>query len=149
MWWPEEPWSFATGPLDSALTQLDIALYVRWRLEMELSVEVSVIADLMTFACDAPNQIGPSLGVCAKNEEGRFHPVLSQSVENSRCGIRVGPVIERERNCAACAGKLAEYGAKNAAVAMKHSVCGSADQSQADRSGQNHTVTWRLPRTAA
>src|SRR5690348_16542577 len=95
-----------TRPLDCPLAENDIALYVRRRLEVQLSVKVAVIADLVSLTQHAMNELGPALGVRSENEESGFDVVFCERVENARCRFRIRTIVKCEGNATSITRKL-------------------------------------------
>ena len=86
---------------------------------MELPMEVSVVADLMTFVQRALDELRPALGMRAEDEERGLHVMLAELVEEPGSCIRVGTVIEGERHIIGILRKMCEHTAEDAAVSMK------------------------------
>src|ERR1700755_898560 len=101
-----------TGALDRPDPQPNVAAYIKGTLELQLPVEVAVIAELMSVVRDPAHDLRPAFGVTAEDEEGCPHSFLGQRVENSRSGIRIRPVVEGERDDLAGALDLSECGSE-------------------------------------
>src|SRR5258706_10045643 len=105
-----------------AFSEEHVATNVAGRFEMQLSVEVSVISNLMTFVHRAVNELGPSFRVPAENEEGRFDAVFGERVENawSRIGIRT--VVESQGDFLFFGRQVTHHRAENKTVSVECAV---------------------------
>src|SRR5205085_5341560 len=86
------------GALDGLGAQLEIAAHVIWRFEGELAVEVTVIADRVSFAGDTPDERGPLLSVPTEYEECRLHITRGERVEDEGCRVGIRAVVECQRH---------------------------------------------------
>ena len=67
---------------------------------------IGVVADLVPLGHDSPNEIGIFLRVDPDEEEGRLDSVRLQNVEHLRRPLRIGPVVEGERDLMLATGAL-------------------------------------------
>src|SRR5262245_19033238 len=133
--------------LDHRCPAREIVSDVRRRLEVQLAVEVAVIANRVAFIGDAFDQIRPALRVSSENEKGRLHPASAKRVENRRCRVGIGPVVEGERNSAAARRELANRAAEERTVTMEGAVRRAAEENGRGAEGEDHTPTATFPRT--
>ena len=61
---------------------------------------IGVVADLMAFGQHPLHQAGMRLHVGADHEEGGGHVLVLQDVQDRRRPVRIGPVIEGQRQLA-------------------------------------------------
>ena len=134
-------------PFDGPLAEYDVTPDVARQLEVQLPMEVSVIAHLMPFVNRAMNELRPPLGVAAENEERRVHAVLRKRIENRRSGVGIRTVVERERDLPLFGREMSDHGPEDEAVPVERAVYGTTQHGKSECSGQNHAVT-AGPRTA-
>src|SRR5688572_13848597 len=114
---------------------------------MELSMKVSVIANLMTFPHRSINELRPALGMRAKDEKRGLNFMFAELVENSGSSVRIGTVIERECHIVGFFRKMCEHTAEKAAVSMKCAVRGAGSCKSQQRSSEDHIGTGLPPST--
>src|SRR5206468_10568682 len=93
MWRTEIARRRRASPLDRPDSQSNVATHIERTLELQLSVEVSVIPELMTFVRDTSYELRPALGVTSQHEESRSNSLFGESVEYQRRCVRVRSVI--------------------------------------------------------
>ena len=76
--------------------QLEARLAVRHRSEVRVGIRV--IADLVTFIPDAPNEIRVTFGVLSDEKERRFDVFLFQNVEHLHRVRRGRTIVDGQRN---------------------------------------------------
>ena len=84
--------------------KLEVTPYVRGRPEVKFPMVVAVVADRVPFVGGAGNQIRPSLGVAAEDEEGRFDAALGRASSTTGVASGFGPssnVSATARSCVA------------------------------------------------
>jgi hypothetical protein len=112
---------------DRAESKPDIAVHVKRTLEVELLVEVSMIADLMPLVRDPSHQPRPALSVAAEDKKGRAHTLFREGVEDGRSSVRIWTVVEGQCYDFAVTVDLSQRTAEDGTIAVKRAVCGSAD----------------------
>ena len=122
MWCTEEMRRWGTRPFDCALPERDVASHVMRRAEMQLAMKIPVIAELMSFANSTMYEVGPTLRMAAQNKKRGAHTVLAECVENPWRRIRIGTIVERQRNFSFVRWKMSEHGTENEAISVKRSV---------------------------
>ena len=95
--------------------------------ELQLSMEVAVIPELMPLVRDSPYELWPALGVTSQHEKSRSHPFLGERIEYERRRVRIRSVIESQRHDFSIAWDSSQCRAKERAVAVERAVYGSAD----------------------
>jgi hypothetical protein len=131
-------------PPDCPNSKTNIAAHVERALELQLAVEVAVIAELMSFVGDAPHELGPAFGVTSEHEESGPHTLCGQRVENYRGCVGIGAIIEGQRHDLLVALDSAERGTEQRTVAVKGTVDGSADYRHSQSCIADHSCVARL-----
>ena len=67
-------------------------------LQRQVRVRVRVVADLVAVARDPRRELGVRVDLLAEQEERRGHAELGERVEQRGRALRIGPVIERQRD---------------------------------------------------
>ena len=111
-----------TRPFDCTLSECDVASHVMWRAEMQLAMKIPVIAELMSFANGTMYEVRPTLRMAAENKKRGAHTVLAECIENPRRRIRIGTIVERQRDFALVRRKVSEHGTENETISVKRSV---------------------------
>ena len=107
----------------------------------------AVISELMTLARDAPDELGPPIGVTAEDEEGRLRLRRLQRIENDRRRDGIGSIVEGERDPGAIAGQSRECATEKWAVAVEGAVGGARGDRRADRGRGDHAASTATLRT--
>src|SRR5215471_20870434 len=106
-------------------------------------MKVAVVRDGMSFDRDASHEIGPSLGMAPENEECRLDAASGEGIEDRRRRIRVGTIVERQRNGALTrrTGRTRQRSTEERTISMKCTVRGTAKQRGANGKAGHHTST--------
>lgn len=108
-----------------------------------------MVAELVTFAHGAADELGPSLSVRAKYEEGRAHPMRRESVEDPRGRVGVWSVVESQSDFPPALRQLSQHRTEEAAVPVERAMRQSAEHRNANcRERGNHTSVRLGPSTA-
>ncbi len=127
--------------------ELEVIADVRGRPEVQFPMVVAVVADRVPLLRDAGDQIRPSLGVAAENEERRLDAALGERVEDERRRVGIRPVVEGERDSEVVRRQASDGGTEDGAVAMKCAMRGAADHDGSRAKAKHHTATATFPRT--
>jgi len=127
--------------------ELEVTPYVRGRPEVKFPMEVAVVAERVPLGSGASDQVRPTLGVAAEDEEGRFDAALGERVEDEGRRGRVRSVVEGERDGAVMRRQAVDRGTEDGTVAVKCAMRGPADHDGSRAKAKHHTATATLPRT--
>ncbi len=147
MWRPKERWCDPARGFDCALSASQVLAHVWNPAKLQLAVEVSVIADLMALGSRATRNLRPSFHMPAEKEERRLYPLTSERVENQRSRVRIGAVIEGERDRATRRGKVMQDGAEDGTVSVERPVRGRPRRGKRGGYGEDHAAAERRART--
>src|SRR5687768_10225999 len=131
---------------DRANPQPDVTRHVKGAAKLQLAVEVAVVAELVSLVRDSPHQIRPALRMAPENEKSCPDILFRENVENDRCRLGIGSVVEGERHdFLLFALNAAERTTEQRAVSVKGSMHRAAQDRCSERGVSDHS---RRPRTA-
>src|SRR4051812_16172099 len=99
----------------------------------------AVISDRVAFVGNTAHDLWPFVGVAAKDKERRLYIPGLQRVENSWRRIRVGTVVERQRNALSGGSDVGDRPPEDVAIRVIDTVrdggCRAADRQLRDHAG--------------
>src|SRR6266540_1641949 len=134
------------SPANGSQAEAYVASDVEGSLVCVLPVEVAVIPDLVAFSRGAQNELGPTLGIAAENEERRPHVFLCQCIQNLGRRVRVRAVVESERYDLLVRREPPERGSEDGTVPVECSVSRGPDRRDRECRSDDHSRAVR-PRT--
>jgi hypothetical protein len=127
MWCPKVSWRWRTSAPNRPQPKADVTAHVKRTLEVELPMEVAMIAELMTFMRDPSHEVRPTLRVTAQDEKCCAHAFLGESVEDSWGRIGIRAIVEGESDNFSITVDLPQRPAEDRTITMESAVRYSAE----------------------
>src|ERR1700730_3466891 len=133
--------------LDCPNAETNVPAAVERAPELELAVEVAMIAKLVALLRHPPYQLGPAFGVAPEYEESRPDSLLGERVEDQRSCLGVRPVIEGQCHDSPIARNPAQRRAEERTIPVESTMHHSAYNRDSQRCVPDHSRVAR-PSTA-
>ena len=144
---PEVGGPNAGRSLDGIRAASEVVADIAGKPPVQFAVGIAVVAELVPFVCHSPDETRPAVGVTPEHKESGMDTLPAQDVEDTRCRIGVGTVVERDAHHLFIPWQTGEDGPEQDAVAVPGAVRRKPRDDQSGSGRADHTAMATRPIT--